>query len=59
MNIQLVVVRGFGPHAKGDCITDPAQIQTILAGENASHVVRIPAPAPAAPTSPAPIAKEA
>jgi hypothetical protein len=45
MNIQLVVVQAFGPHAKGDCITDPAQIQTILAGENARHVVRVTAPA--------------
>jgi hypothetical protein len=44
MNIQLVVVQAFGPHAKGDCITDPAQIQTILAGGNAGRVVRVTLP---------------
>ncbi len=59
MNIQLVVVQAFGPHAKGDCITDQAQIQTILAGENASHVVRVSTPA-ALPAAAAPsAAKEA
>jgi hypothetical protein len=54
MNFHLIVVQGFGPHAKGDRVTDATEVATILAGENASHVVRIPAPA-----APAPATKEA
>ncbi len=44
MNIHLVVVRSFGPHAKGDRITDPTDIAAILAGENADKVVRLAMP---------------
>lgn len=41
MQFHLVVVRPFGAYAKGDVITDPATVDTILAGENAADVVRI------------------
>ena len=48
MNTVLVVVRPFGPHAKGDVIADAATIAATLAGENAACVVRVFAnPAPA------------
>lgn len=41
MNIQLVVVRDFGAHVRGDVITDPVQVTAILASENAGCVVRV------------------
>ncbi len=41
MNVHLVVVQPFGTHAKGDHITDPADIAAILASEYAGHVVRV------------------
>ncbi len=41
MNIHLIVVQAFGPHAKGDRVTDPAEIASILAGEHAGHVIKI------------------
>lgn len=41
MPFHLVVVRAFGPHAKGDSVTDADAIATILAGENAADVVRV------------------
>lgn len=41
MNVQLVVVRPFGTYAKGDVITDAAQIASVLAGEHAQCVVRV------------------
>jgi hypothetical protein len=41
MNIHLVVVQAFGPYGKGDHITDPTQIATILASAHAGHVVRV------------------
>jgi hypothetical protein len=47
MNIHLVVVQAFGPHAKGDPITDPATTASILASPNAPKVVRIQAPSTA------------
>jgi len=47
MNIHLVVVQAFGPHAKGDHITDPTSITSILASPNAPKVVRIQAPSAA------------
>ena len=43
MNQHLVVVRPFGDHLKGDVITDPADIASILASPHADQVVRIPA----------------
>ena len=39
MNL-LVVTNPFGGREKGDRITDPAEIERILAGEHAHHVVR-------------------
>ncbi len=44
MNLHLVVVRPFGPHAKGSVITDATDIASILASPYADHVVRIPTP---------------
>ena len=44
MNIQLVVVRSFGNHAKGDTITDQEAIASILAGPYAKDVVRVQSP---------------
>ncbi len=49
MNIHLAVVRSFGPHAKGDRITDATDIAVILAGENSDKVVRLSAPDVAVP----------
>ncbi len=43
MNQHLVVVRPFGDHQKGDLITDPADIASVLASSHADHVVCIPA----------------
>lgn len=45
MDVHLVVVRAFGPHAKGDVVASPAEIATILAGEHAGNVVRVLMPA--------------
>ena len=43
----LVVTRAFGPHVRGDAITDPAVIAAVLASEDAPHVVAVePEPAP-------------
>ncbi len=44
MNQHLVVVRPFGPYAKGAVVTDAPTIASILASPYADHVVRIPAP---------------
>jgi hypothetical protein len=52
MNIHLVVVQGFGPHAKGDRITDPAEVAATLAGESADKVVRLSVPDTTAPSAP-------
>ena len=51
MNTTLVVVRAFASHAKGDVVTDAAQIATILAGEQAGNVVRVVTAAAAASAS--------
>jgi len=51
MNVNLVVTRAFGTHAKGDLLTDQATVAAILAGEYASHVVRVMSQA--APATPA------
>ncbi len=45
MTTHLVVVRPFGGLARGDLVSDPAHISSILASENAAHVVRVVATA--------------
>lgn len=45
MNVHLVVVRAFGPYAKGAVISAPEDMAAVLAGENAGCVVRVAAPA--------------
>lgn len=57
----LVVMRDFAGYRRGDHVEDQAQIDAILAGENAGHVVRIPPPdqpAPVEPTRSAPVPAE-
>lgn len=39
MNV-LVVINPFGGHETGHRITDPSEIEAVLAGEHAHHVVR-------------------
>lgn len=46
--MHLVVVRPFGRYARGDVISDSAQIATVLAGEHARYVVRVAARVPGA-----------
>ncbi len=46
MTINLVVVRPFGPYAKGALITDAATIASILASANVTSIVRINATTP-------------
>ncbi len=41
MSMHLVVVRAFGPYARGEAIADPAAIARVLAGEHAHAVVRV------------------
>jgi hypothetical protein len=41
MTVQLVVVRAFGPYARGDVIADKEAIAAVLAGEHAHDVVRV------------------
>ena len=41
MSVHLVVVRAFGPHARGDVISAPGAVAEILAGEHAGCVVRV------------------
>lgn len=41
MQYALVVVRSFGPHARGDMIRDPDTMRAVLAHENAVRVVRV------------------
>ena len=53
MSMQLVVVRPFGAHSRGDVVTDPGQIAKILASESAANVVRVGVPA-VPPASPGP-----
>lgn len=45
MDITLVVVRSFGPHAIGDHITAPEVVSATLASDHAHAVVAVPAPA--------------
>ena len=46
MDITLVVVRPFGPHATGDHITSPEVVSATLASEHAGNVVAIPTSKP-------------
>lgn len=46
MEIHLVVVRPFVGFSRGDVVTDPARIASILSGENAHFVVRVAARMP-------------
>lgn len=39
---RIIVVEPFAGYQKGDEITDAAEVQTILDGENAAHVLRAP-----------------
>ena len=45
MELHLVVVRAFGPYAKGDVVAEAAAMAGVLAGEHAGCVVRVAAPA--------------
>ncbi len=44
MEIHLVVIAAFEGYARGDRITDPAEVNYVLAGEHAADVVRINPP---------------
>lgn len=44
MAIALIVVHPFGPHQKGDKITDSGQIAEIRVGENAPKVIAVQVP---------------
>ena len=46
MDITLVVVCPFGPHAIGDRITAPEVVSATLASDHAGNVVAIPTPNP-------------
>ena len=46
MEMHLVVVRPFDGLSRGDVITDPARIASILIGERAHYVVRVAARMP-------------
>ena len=46
MEITLVVVRAFGPHAIGDRITAPEVVAATLASDHAGAVVAISTPTP-------------
>ncbi len=41
MTVHLVVVRAFGPYARGDVIRDANEAGAVLAGEHADCVVRV------------------
>ena len=41
MNVHLIVVQAFGQYAKGERVSDPAEIASILAGEHAAKIVRV------------------
>ncbi|MDW3683106.1 hypothetical protein RA280_15375 [Cupriavidus sp. CV2] len=45
MNFHLTVIEPFGGYAKGDEITDPAEVARVLASENEHHVIKRAAPA--------------
>jgi hypothetical protein len=44
MDMHLVVVKPFSGFARGDVVTDKAQIAEILRSEQAAHVVRVNTP---------------
>ena len=44
MDITLVVVRPFGPHAVGDRVTSSDDIAAILGSEHATFIVQVPTP---------------
>jgi hypothetical protein len=48
--MQLIVTQAFEAYARGDAITDPAEIAAVLASDHAGHVVPT-APAPAVPAA--------
>ncbi len=50
---HLVCVVPFHGYQKGQMVTDPAEVAKLMADRD-SHFVRIPAPTPAAPMTPAP-----
>lgn len=41
MEMKLLVVRAFGPHTKGDILSDSGDIAKIIAGQHAGDVVRV------------------
>lgn len=55
MNFHLTVIEPFGGYAKGDEITDQAEVARILASENEHHVIKRAAP----PAEPAKASKTA
>lgn len=44
MDFHLTVREPFGAYAKGDEITDPAEVSRVLASENEGHVLKRIAP---------------
>lgn len=48
MDFHLIVKEPFGGYAKGDEITDSAEVARVLASENENHVIKRAAP-PAEP----------
>ena len=48
--MHLIVKQPFGGYAKGDVITDARTVATVLAGENADHVLRMTPPVDAPPS---------
>ena len=51
--MNLIVALPFGPYGRGQCISDPQEIELVLLGENAGKVRRVPAEAEAEPEAPA------
>lgn len=49
MDFHLTVREPFGNYAKGDEITDPAEVARVLASENEPHVLKRAAPPSKAP----------
>jgi hypothetical protein len=44
MAIKLIITEPFGGYDKGQEVTDAATVQSILAGDNAAHVVAVQVP---------------
>lgn len=53
--MPLAVIQAFGGHAIGDQITDSAEIEAVLASEQAAFVVAIAEPERAAPVAATPL----